>query len=97
MVFGTCCLLILSLSLFFAFLLPEAVFTATALALRQCWVLATSSHRIDVANATISPRLLAQISALQAQQRGRRLLLAIHFAKHMPTLLPDRSWPRMTA
>lgn len=46
---------------------------------------------IDVANATISPRLLAQISALQAQQRGRCLLLAIHFAKHMPTLLPNRS------
>lgn len=46
---------------------------------------------IDVANAAISPRLLAQISALQAQQRGRCLLLAIHFAKHMPTLLPNRS------
>lgn len=44
MVFGTCCLLILSLSLFFAFLLPEPVFTATVLALWQCWVLATSSH-----------------------------------------------------
>lgn len=44
MVFDTCCLLILSFSLFFAFLLPEPVFTGTALALRQCWVLATFLH-----------------------------------------------------